>query len=158
MITRIHTLSYESMRARAADLEKDESAAIVSILDPGPSATLCGSTRRLFPEDTDRIVTVAFDDVQTLFFAKTKRMNSTQGAAIFKVIDFAHRSAEQMTLWINCALGVSRSGGVALFAREYCDVPHEVFDADIPPARQKSANEFVYRAMWQIARRALAVR
>lgn len=151
MITRIRTLPYEAMLTIAPDLVEDESAAIVSILDPGPSAALCGATHRIFPEDTDRIVTVAFDDVTSLFFAKTKRMGLEQAKAIFQVIYLAHQKPGAITLWINCALGLSRSGGVALFAREYCNVPHAVFDVDIPPQRQRLANGFVERALHTIA-------
>jgi predicted protein tyrosine phosphatase len=148
VITRVHTLSYESMRSRATELARDPATAIVSILDTHTPATLCGSAARIFADDTPRIVTVAFDEKDG---PRTRCINSQQAHQIVVVIAHAHRRPREVTLWVNCSLGVARSGGVALFAADYCAIPSDVFSHDVPLARQKLADRFVYESLVRAA-------
>jgi len=149
VITRVHTISYESMRSRADELARDKSAAIVSIIGTHTTAaTLCGTETRIFSDDTPHIVTVAFDEVAG---PRTRVIDSQQANKIVTLIDRHHRRLKPVTLWVNCALGVVRSGGIALFARDFCAIPDDVFNEDHPPSKQKLADRFVYESLVRAA-------
>lgn len=92
---------------------------------------------RIFDADTDRVVTLFFDDVRPNSAFLEERgpitMFATEHAE--KIIDFLtafHALPSEDTLYVNCGAGIARSGAIVTFVRDIYDLDHVQFDADNP--------------------------
>jgi predicted protein tyrosine phosphatase len=132
VITAIHILSYEQMRRRAAALPAE--TAIISITDPEED--------RLFAEETDRILTFQFHDVDPAWFqgptwtdearSKYRWMTPEEAKRCVEFIRRHHAKPEACALYVNCMAGISRSGAVGTFAHRFAQTDREQFERTNP--------------------------
>jgi predicted protein tyrosine phosphatase len=136
MITKVFALSLAAFKQKISEnpnLGKDN--CIISIAGNGAAP--------FFPNDTESILTLNFDDTMTddhdvdnhgLFTAAQAR----------RIIAFVRKNNARsgpVNLYIHCAAGISRSGAVALFANELLALNMTGFRANNPAIQP---NLFVY--------------
>ena len=134
MITSVHILSYEDMLKALCDNAIPPEAAIISITDPEED--------RIFDEDTDRILTFQFHDVDPEWFqgptwteearSKYKSMTPEEATRCYEFIVRHHQKPEWCPLYVNCMAGISRSGAVGTFAHRLCQTDRDEFETRNP--------------------------
>lgn len=126
MITSVTVLSYEQMMREAMHNRIPENAFIVSIIDPEEDP--------IFDEDTDRIITLRFHDLDPKWFEPQHTssyvfMSEEQAKQIAAHV-FKHADAEEeFVFYVNCMAGISRSGAVGTFAARVAGISDEEFRA-----------------------------
>jgi len=124
VITTVTVLSYEAMRERARHDRIPATACVVSIIDP--------EEEPIFEEDTDRIVTLRFHDLDPQWPVDPERdprpsyvlMNEDHAKRIVDRVLKFHEHPAPWELLVNCMAGISRSGAVATFARRLAAIPY----------------------------------
>lgn len=123
MITKIKTLSIKETFANIKYFDSED-ALFISIM----------STRRpaIFEKDTDRTITLFFDDVTPTSWlrydmSKYKFASSKDAEKIVKFISKHSKTKKQETLYVQCTLGISRSGAVATYALEQSNMNRNRF-------------------------------
>ena len=127
MITTVTVLSYEAMRERARDHRISANTFVVSIIDP--------EEEPIFEEDTERIITVRFHDLDPQWPVDPERdprpsyvfMNAEQARQIVDHVLKFHQHPEPWELLVNCMQGISRSGAVGTFVQRVAGIPAEQF-------------------------------
>ena len=127
MITTVTVLSYEAMRERVRHHRIPTDAVVVSIIDPEEHA--------IFEEDTDRIITLRFHDLDPQWPVDPERdprpsyvFMSAEDAT--RIVDHVLKFHEHPAPWeflVNCMAGVSRSGAVGTFVQRVAGIPAEHF-------------------------------
>ncbi len=127
MITTVTVLSYEAMRERARHDRIPATACVVSIVDP--------EEEPIFEEDTERIITVRFHDLDPQW--PVDRERDPRPSYVFMSADHAqqivahvlkfHEHPERWECLVHCMAGVSRSGAVGTFIQRVAGIPAEHF-------------------------------
>lgn len=95
----------------------------------------CGDHTPLFETKTEKVLPLEFDDVGAndvanyKAFGKTIKFSEDQAKS---VIEFLESIKEPTNLYINCYLGVSRSGAIATFSREFFSFDYQTFKEHNP--------------------------
>ena len=127
MITTVTVLSYEAMRERARDHRISANTFVVSIIDP--------EEEPIFEEDTDRIVTLRFHDLDPEWPVDPDRdprpsyvfMSEEDAKRIVDHVLKFYRHPAPWEFLVNCMAGISRSGAVATFVQRVAGVPADHF-------------------------------
>ncbi len=127
MITTVTVLSYEAMRERARHDRIPATACVVSIVDP--------EEEPIFEEDTERIITVRFHDLDPQWPVDPERdprpsyvfMSADQARQIVDHLLRFHAHPAPWEFLVNCMAGISRSGAVGTFVQRVADIPDEHF-------------------------------
>jgi len=113
------------MLERASYSRIQANAFVVSIIDP--------EEEPIFEEDTDRIVTLRFHDldpewpVNTDLDPKYVFMSADQARQIVDHLLRFHAHPAPWEFLVNCMAGISRSGAVGTFVQRVADIPDEHF-------------------------------
>lgn len=149
MITRIFAMSYERMEKLVKEHpELTKKHCFISIVG--------GKAEHLFPVDSDRVMTLEFDDVDLdrhshlteEDFAKFTLFTEEQAE---RIIDFILRNNERPGkefLLVHCTMGVFRSGAVAYCAREILNLSQSQFTSDNPDIHPNSMVKQILQARW----------
>ncbi len=127
MITTVTVLSYEAMRERAKDHGIPANVFVVSIVDPEEAP--------IFEEDTERIITVRFHDLNPDWPVDPERdprpsyvfMSEEDAKRIVDHVVRFHEHPERWECLVHCMAGVSRSGAVGTFIQRVAGIPAEHF-------------------------------
>jgi len=127
VITTVTVLSYEGMLERARHYRIPVNAFVVSIVDP--------EEEPIFEEDTDRIITLRFHDLDPQWPVDPERdprpsyvfMSAEQARQIVDHVLKFHEHPAPWAFLVNCMAGVSRSGAVATFVQRVAGIPAEQF-------------------------------
>ena len=130
MITKVIVLGYEAILKELRENRLPPNAIFVSITDP--------EEEPVFDEETDRIITFAFHDVDPVWFKDYKPGQGKQYRWMTedeakKCADFIfrhHAAAEECVLYTNCMAGICRSGAVGTFAHRVAGIPYADFRAE----------------------------
>lgn len=109
----------------------DENIAIISIIDPGKD--------RLIEENSENVLVLEFPDV-----SDPNVLNGFNQE--HEVLKFIERHKDKDMFFVHCTMGVSRSGGIGLFIRDYYlnEYDRMVFDRF---HRHLVPNSLVYRRL-----------
>ncbi len=127
MINSVTLLSYAAMFERARSRRIPADTFVVSIVDPEEDP--------IFPEDTDRILTVKFHDLDPEWPVDPERdprpsyvfMNENRARRIVDHVIKFHQHPEPWEFLVNCMQGISRSGAVGTFVQRVAGIPAEQF-------------------------------
>ena len=132
MITTVTVLSYEAMRERARHDRIPATACVVSIVDP--------EEEPIFAADTDRIITVRFNDLDPQWPVDPERdprpsyvfMSEEDAKRIVDHVLKFHEHPERWECIVHCMAGISRSGAVATFVQRLAGMPSAQFLKENP--------------------------
>lgn len=113
----------------------------ISVIEPGANPVFTGSD--------NRALTLSFDDVSPEMFESAERFailckemehfkrpyrlfSQEQASRIISYVKTAEESPNHITWYVHCTLGVSRSGAIASFIREFCDFDATKFSRHNP--------------------------
>jgi len=127
VITSITVLSYEAMLERARGHRIPANTSVVSIVDP--------EEEPIFEEDTERIITVRFHDLDPDWPVDPERdprpsyvfMSEEDAKRIVDHVVRFHEHPERWECLVHCMAGVSRSGAVGTFIQRVAGIPAEHF-------------------------------
>jgi len=132
MITKVIVLGYEAILEELRENRLPANAIFVSITDP--------EEEPVFDEETDRIITFAFHDVDPAWFkdyqpgqGKQYRWMTEDEAK--KCADFIlrhHAAVEEYILYTKRMAGICRSGAVGSFAHRVAGIPYADFREENP--------------------------
>src|SRR5439155_24243208 len=115
------------MLGRARDPGIPANAVVASIVDPEEAP--------IFEQDTDRIITLRFHDVDPEWPVDPERdprpsyvfMSEEDAKRIVDHVLRFHQHPESWELMVNCMAGVSRSGAVGTFVQRLASIPEADF-------------------------------
>lgn len=138
MITEAIALPYVAMQAHASKMpEAGRGQRLISVIEPGVG-------KRIFAEDSERILTLFFDEVSPCMwesaaeFEQVLRDFRARGRefVVFderqadSIIDFLLRAQachEPERLYVNCSAGIARSGAIVQFVAAVLDLDEALF-------------------------------
>ena len=127
MITSVTCLSYGGMLERAKHYRIPANVFVVSIVDPEEAP--------IFAQDTDRIITVRFHDLDPQWPVDPERdprpsyvfMSEEDAKRIVDHVVRFHEHPERWECLVHCMAGVSRSGAVGTFIQRVAGIPADHF-------------------------------
>ncbi|MDX1985648.1 MAG: tyrosine-protein phosphatase [Candidatus Obscuribacter sp.] len=135
MITLVKALSRQHMESNLSEYLRAQNRIFISVVDCNASPVF---------GESERVLTVRFDDVspemfesQTVYERILSQMEELgrpyrtfteeQARAILQFALPFHRLAEAVELFVHCTMGVSRSGAIASYLAELCQVDMQTF-------------------------------
>jgi len=141
VITQVKAYSREYMGQNLHQLSANGKNFFISVVDP-----LAGN---VFPDSHDRAITLRFDDVSPDMFESQEHFeqiceqmakygrpyqlfSNVQADEVVTFVTRLHESAAEVVLHVHCTFGVSRSGAIALYAAQTCQLDMNSFAASNP--------------------------
>lgn len=154
MITRVFALPYTRMKQLVTTQAE--------LLDTHYFVSCLGSTNnegqaQILPPDSDRWVTLRFDDINSRGLAamtpeeaaRYTIFSDQQADRIIDLVEASQRDTEQEHIFlVNCAAGVCRSGAVVSFIQEIIRLDWEQFRRDNPNVAPNDIVLKTLRARW----------
>ncbi len=158
MIRKVIVHSREAICQNLAELLVEDSNYFISIVDPAAD--------NVFPDGHLRAITLRFDDVSPDMFENVERFETicaemqalgrplqlfyaSQAVEIVAFVRQLHAAEAEVNLHVHCTLGVSRSGAIATYAANACNIDLAEFAALNP---QIHPNQLVLKMLSQAAR------
>lgn len=136
MISQILVHSREAICPMLEQLLRDQSNAFISVIDP--------LADNVFAAENGRAITLRFDDVSPDMFESEERFeqicklmegygrpyqlfNDAQALQVVSYVRELHEAQTKVNLHVHCTLGVSRSGAIATYAAQACNLDLGMF-------------------------------
>lgn len=157
MITAVTAYSRECVCQNLAYLLGDEQKFFISVIDP--------LADNVFPDGHPRAITLRFDDVSPDMFESQERFvqicaemegygrpyqlfSEAQAAEVVAFVARLHENPAEIVLHVHCTLGVSRSGAIATYVAQACELDMDEFAALNPEIQP---NKMVLNALNRVS-------